>query len=647
MSFLSEEEDGRFLDQSSAHGVEGVELARAAHSINQAALRAREKYCSFIAGWPEAYRRGGRNFKEAFTHRGEVAYWWLTSASMKDNEASPTFEYLCHLEVIKESLGLGAGRCILIGDDPMTALLTGRACAALDVPFQAPGVGSLRLRPWALRGLASRLWLVGKLLAMLVVFRVFFRPRSSDAGPVVGFFTLYPTLLRLDNGVLADRNYREFPKYVAQHSDGGAVYVASFNPGSWGDWRLLWRQRRALRGQGEPRLLFLESYLRFSDLALVMVNLLFVLRYTWLERVDRDFRQSFSYDGINIHELVGPELSRNLLGNQLPSYLVLALLVQRATRANPMSHLVCFLELYATGRAVYYGAKKGRPQLVTVAYQHANISRMKLWYSYKPAEVVSPDGEVGFVATMPVPDRYLFQGENGRRVIMESGYPPERCHVTGSPRYDALGNTLRTGDRLGRPSHDDPSRKILVVPALSERDGVEMLEACAIACAGSSLRPRILVKPYPSSSIGERITEVRDSTGYEDIEVVQGDLYQLIGDAHVVVTSYSTVGDEAIALGCPVVCYAGVRPTMSSFPDIPAAPVVHDAGGLRAALEGMFNDPGYLETYKAHWPALIEGSFYRLDGGACHRMFEAMMGREVPESAAGGSHERGESRVGG
>jgi len=65
---------------------------------------------------------------------------------------------------------------------------------------------------------------------------------------------------------------------------------------------------------------------------------------------------------------------------------------------------------------------------------------------------------------------------------------------------------------------------------------------------------------------------------------------------------------------------------MSSFPDIPAAPMVHDASGLRAALEGILNDPDYLETYKAQWPAIIAGSFYRLDGQACRRMFEALTG---------------------
>ena len=108
-------------------------------------------------------------------------------------------------------------------------------------------------------------------------------------------------------------------------------------------------------------------------------------------------------------------------------------------------------------------------------------------------------------------------------------------------------------------------------------------------------------------------------------------------NADVVVTSYSTAGDEAIALGCPVVCYAGLRPSMSSFLDIPAAPVVHDAGELLAALERMIDDPEYLEAYRSRWPDLIEGSFHRLDAQASHRMLAALLGPSFHATDAGGA----------
>ena len=640
LSFLQDEDEKAFLDSCDAGSVEVVEVIKAAHIFDGCALRAREKYCTFTAEWPERYRRRGRSFKEMFTYRGELAYWWLTDASMKDNEVNTSFEYLCHLEVFQEALRMGAGRCVFYGKDPMTALLVGRACASMSVPFHCPGVGAIRVKWGIWRGLAARLWFAWCLLARLVVFRTFFPARPADGRPRIAFYTLFPTLLRGAEERLDDRNYAGFPEYATRHADLNTLYLATFSPASLGDWRRLWTQRKDLGSPNGQRLVLLESYLRFTDLALVMSNLVFVFWYLWLNWTDRGFRESFQYDGINIYELVGPEYARSFLGNQLPAHLVLTRLVERAVRDHSITHLGCFLELYATARAVYYGAKRGRSDVANVAYQHANINRLKLWYSYQPAEVARRvPTETRFVDTMPLPDQYLFQGENGMRVVLESGYPQERCHVTGSPRYDALGCLLlsRGQEQRSAPSGDSQARTVLVIPSLSEQDADELVEMCVRACAGSKFKLSVQVKPHPSSSVGERVPLVQQRYAFYDVEVVEGALYELIENADVVVTSYSTAGDEAIALGCPVVCYAGLRPSMSSFLDIPAAPVVHDAGELLAALERMIDDPEYLEAYRSRWPDLIEGSFHRLDAQASPPHACSPFGAVFPCDRCGGA----------
>jgi surface carbohydrate biosynthesis protein (TIGR04326 family) len=631
LSFLAKEEEERFLEAGAAHGIEVVEVTRAAQAIDAAALRAREKYCAFIADWPERFHRQDRNFKELFTHRGEVAYWWLTYASIKHNETSPTFEYLCHLEIIRKALQVGVERCVLIGLDPMIALLVGRACVASDVSFHAPGAGPVRVKRWGLRGLVARPWYAWRLLIHLVVFRIIFRPQQGDSRAKIGFFSLFPELLRIDNGAYVDRQYGGLPGFVSQQPGLDVVFLASFAPASWRNWRLLWRQRSALRSRRAPSLLFLESYLRLCDLALVMSTLSFVFRFIWLDRFDRGYRESFQYDGISIFELVGPEFAYAFLGNQLPHHLTLARLVERAVRDHSMTHLVSFTELYPPGRAIYYGAKKGRHGIVTVAYQHANVNRMKLYHSYRPTEVVPRQGgNSQYVSTMPLPDLYLFQGENGMRVIRESGYPEERCRVTGSPRYDALAHLLQTrvqGHATSSAQGNDGAKTVLVTPSVEEQQALELVETCVKACAASPLKLRVVVKPHPSTPLWEAIPVLQNRYNFPDVQVQEGDLYQLILDADVVVASYSTAGDEAIALGRSVVCYTGLRPSMSSFLDIPAAPLAHDAEELRTTLERILSDPNYLKSYKTQWSALIEGSFYRLDGKACHRMLEALLER--------------------
>lgn len=634
LSFLPEEDETQFIDTAQANGIKVVEIFRAAKAIESSALETRKKYSTFMEEWPDSFQRHQRSFKQLFTYDDDLSYWWMTNASVKQNEFSSTFEYLCHLEIVKVALGKGSAKCSFVGQDPMMAMLIGRMCQKLGVQFWPTCAGSVSVKGWALYGLSARVWLFFKLLAMLLVFRLFFKTPRALQTKTIGFYTLFPSLSRLVGGSVVDRNYGGLPALVDYEGNEGALFMATFSPNSWRDWSGLWSQRQEIRSQVSVNFLFLESLLTINDLKLVLSNLSFVFQYSWLQRRESAFRESFQYDGIDIFELIAPEFARALLGNQLPSHLVLARLMERALRNHPVIYLVCFLELYPTARAVYYGAQKSATDVRTIAYQHASISSMKLWYTYRPGEVIPPsDNAKPFLSTMPIPDRYLFQGENGLRVILESGYPRERCMVTGSPRYDDLGDLLSAQENTAPEASTPPknsTKKVLVIPSLSDQDGLELVEASVKACSQLGIQTEILVKPHPSSAIGEQVSQIRDRHGFANFSVTQKDLYQLIQEADVVVTSYSTVGDEAIALGCPVICYTGLRPSMSSFVDIAAAPLVHDAGELGATLERIFSDPDYLETYKREWPALVKGSFFRLDGRADLRMLEFLLGQDFP-----------------
>ena len=87
-----------------------------------------------------------------------------------------------------------------------------------------------------------------------------------------------------------------------------------------------------------------------------------------------------------------------------------------------MTHLICFLELYPSARAIYYGASKSKTSIKTIAYQHASINSMKLWFDYTEKDVQrSQDNNNKFIFSMPIHDMYFFQENLGSRVIRQSG----------------------------------------------------------------------------------------------------------------------------------------------------------------------------------------------------------------------------------
>ena len=638
LSFADEEWEERFLADCRENGVRVQKVLRAADYIDQASLIARVKYMEFVSEWPETLQRNSRNFKQTFTYKGEIAYWWLSSASFKDNEISTTFEYLCHLEVVQQVLkNSDFSRCTLLTNDKQIALLIARCCGQLNLQFMASGDLNERKDSAVIRGLLGQLKFIVFLSLSLVFGRVALRgPQHHAKGAGVAFLTVYPDALDLKGDGPKEANYRALPENLASWGGMEATLLAVNSSGTPRGWFRLWTLRKLLSRPQHPRVVFLDSFLRPSDVCVALWNFFFFVRYLWMDQTDRRFRDSFMYDGINVYELVGKEFRRSFLNSQIPTYLVLARVAERAVRAEGFQYLVCFLELYPLARAMYYGSKRGNPNITTVAFQHANINRMKLWYSYRAEELIPlADDPNRFIATMPIPDRYIFQGRNGMEILKESGYPADRCILTGSPRYDGLADLVqrsckRPESLTGSPQ---PSQKtnVLVLPSLSPDDAKELIHATVRACNDSS-QYTILVKPHPRCPVNHYVQSTKARYKPVDIQVVDGNLHTLIQGADVIVTSYSTTGDEAIALGRPVICYAGLRPCGATFLDIEAAPLAHSAGELRHALYSMIHDEAYRRKYQARWADLVEGSFYCLDGRAAERIVEVLASGEVEPS---------------
>ena len=631
LSFSDKEWQESFLAQSRERHIQINEILQAADYIDQVSLIAREEYLRFVAEWPEKFRKNGKSFKQMFNHRGEIAHWWLSSASFKDNEISSTFECLCHMEVVRSILkSTGFLRCVMVASDQQLVLLVARCCAQLNIPFWAPR-GVKKNRDMAfIRGLADRIRFA-LYLSLDIVFSRFVLPRSreNEGSRSTVFLTVYPSCLELGGDGPRESNYRELPQQFAARSQTDATFLAVHHRNTPAKWFKMMAQRKRLSPSSNPRVLFLDSFLHPSDMAVVLSSFLSFFRYFWMDLTYRGFRDSFVFDGVNVYELVGREFRRWFLGSQIPYHLVVARAVERAVRSEGIQTLICFLELYPLARAVYYGAKRGNPHTATVAYQHANINRMKLWYCYRSNELVaSGANQSNFIATMPIPDRYIFQGRNGMNILQGSGYPSDRCILTGSARYDQLAATMAEShgaqkSRVGNPRRSSKTT-LLVTPSMSAIDARALIDITAQAC-GNGSEYTVLVKPHPHRPINSYVETARERHQVQDMHVVHDDLHTLIREADVIITSYSTAGDEAIALGRPVICYTGVGPCMATFLDIAAAPLVHSADELRCSLGKMLHDEAYRRTYQDRWPELVEASFYSLDGRANERIVDALL----------------------
>ena len=645
ISFLSNSDDRMFLKHCKAQNVSIHKIIKVQEVIEKYSSTTRTHYRDFISNWPIDTLIDGISFKEKFTYRHEISYWWLTDASVKQNESSLTFDYLCYLELIDSEMNMSYSECVYIGYDSLLSLLILRLCEKHNIPFTSVNLPKIKTRTLVIHGMLSRVWFAFKIFWTWILFKLFSLRKPALSSNTLGFYTIYPSTSSIEDSVLKDNNYRQLPEKIYNRPGYKTLFLVSFHPKSLTHWKKALKSILTKQNPNRPNHVFMESFLTFSDILLILMNLVFVSKYLLLHKYSSAFRSTFKYLGIDIYELIGLEQARSLLGNQLPDSIILARLTQRTLNKYPMTHLLCFLELYPAARAIYYGASKSKTSIKTVAYQHASINRMKLWYNYSEKEVqYSQDNANKFIFSMPIPDMYFFQGNLGCSVIRESGYPEDRCLVTGSPRYDTLAQIHKTMEsqpeiisRKSDKNLQSKPKQILVVPSLSLPDALELIETTLLAWKQGrseydhSIPIQITIKPHPATILSNELKSLREKYECTCISESSEDLYELLLKADVVITSYSTVGDEAIALETPVICYSGTRVTMSSFLDIPAAPIVHDPEELDNALKKIISpeshplhDPEFITPYRDHWQSLIDESFYRLDANASDRIISEL-----------------------
>jgi len=173
LSFADSATERELLLRCGSHGLHVDGVIRARERMDEVSTITRERYARFIARWPRNFMKRGRNFCERFTYRKEISLWWLSSASMKQNEVTSTFEYLCWVEIIRAVLHEGGFvRCVLLSDDPVVALIVTRCCDQVGVSVMTLcPLRSLKTRSVPYYA-AARLGLIFQLVLKMIFFRM-------------------------------------------------------------------------------------------------------------------------------------------------------------------------------------------------------------------------------------------------------------------------------------------------------------------------------------------------------------------------------------------------------------------------------------------------------------------------------------------
>jgi UDP-N-acetylglucosamine 2-epimerase len=171
-------------------------------------------------------------------------------------------------------------------------------------------------------------------------------------------------------------------------------------------------------------------------------------------------------------------------------------------------------------------------------------------------------------------DRLAAAGAQLVEMLVRHGVPPERCRVTGQPRYDVLTRSGPDDQRTARAALGlDPSTFAVLFAAQSMHgpDYAWGVVSALLAVPGI----HVILRPHPSdpSDLWERL---RREHGSERVTLHRtGDSLTLVRACDALVTQHSTIVLEAALLGKPVVTaeFGGLHGPTRVIPGVVATQV--------------------------------------------------------------------------
>ena len=605
-----------------------LEVITGAGYLDQVSTTMGAKYLQLIADLPDRYHVGGKSLKEAVTFE-DLSLWWLNEVSSKRSDLYPTFTRLCQLEVVGQvAEQTGASSLLLASSDAAFWDVVASFC-------RTAGIRLSSARPAARFGFWSKRFL-DTVKVSAVLFRWMLRTagqmamakllvptraaKSSANGSLCVFHTLYPSLWQdatkgADSEV--DEKYQQTPKLVRELGGMPTLYAGTLASDD-SHQHLAMREylRLCLYIRCHPEIggvpfHLMDRDLRWLDLIPAYLRSLLAFRHLLLWR-RCDFRRQWRMDGVDLYPLVEVELHQS--ASRIPRYL---LHLQRMRRFLERTRPACLVTShfeFGYGRAIVYAAKTSAPSPLIIGVEHGPSGR-KLQARHNKSEL---DGHFepppDFIHSVPLPDAFFLEGEEGRQLLLDAGLPSDRLHVLGAPRVNRLASVRTRSEAQPRVGGE----ALRVLTTFGQHDGLQILQIC-MPVLKSVPGYHFIIKTHPRSELhGEAVERQLGGIGGESTyEVTAGNFYDQLGFADVVIATYSSTALEAAALGYPLVCL--------HLPDFvsPSGLLDTDFGVKWAAnaeeLAKALKENSESPVTNPHVDEIEQYFFTKLDGQADHR----------------------------
>ena len=453
--------------------------------------------------------------------------WWLTTLSEKSPSSSRLFLHLCYLKLGMDLLQKGEEPLLIVCESRPLAesfRLNLSKHPEYSVTWYDSGADSVRLNiKNAVAILSEKTWFLARYSGRLLAARLCSLLRKRDdarkfSGGCTVIHSWADARSTATPGTYRDVYFGDLGESLTRKGIG-VCYLLDVIP-------TIWYPRLVHAALKNPAcFLLMEDFISWRDI-------IASIRRVW--DLPRQIRDIPFFDGSDISPIVAEEL-RNERFTSIGEH---AFLCYRSCKrmANHLAvkNFIFTYENQACQKLFVLAFRKCSPETTLTGYVHTYAIPMYTLYSISEKEK----------DIMPVPDKIIVNGEQSKRVLVESGYPESRVFTGGALRYTYLRSELPA-----RPAGED-TFTVLAAASVNTNEAVELIEKCLGAFSG---RPgfTIVIKTHPTLPF-RRISKYFPVLP-ENAVVSENPVQDLLGHSDLVLFTSSTVAIEALALGIPVI----------------------------------------------------------------------------------------------
>jgi surface carbohydrate biosynthesis protein (TIGR04326 family) len=621
-----DEARGEVTDAVRSYWAGPCDIRLGLHEIDAYAEEVAESINRWVADLRESLERAAQTVGGSSWAKRFGRLWWYMKVSEKNTPLDQVWSACVRLDAVQRRLATGAyGRCIVVGDAAIVQAIR-QICADQQVPCDTATVGQpqcvwprlIAMRARAAWGVASAVRWARRYDAR--------SPRHHEQGGRLRLaaFT-WPEFWRQRFGRWEDVYYGESIERARKTSPHETIYIAGIYGRAYIAPRVAAAQRAMLRQpqwRDIPHIV-LEAYGSVRRVAAMYLSMLDALRF-WRMTRTHAYRSAWEWHGLQLEPLFRHMLWESVLV-RWPFLLLQEELAEAALRRLRPDTAVVYSFEYLGGRALLSGARRV-PGARIVAMQHGPVAPMKWLYTGRPKELASTAfGSPG----LPQADIYTVDGSLSRRMLIARGLSPEQIVVTEAARMDPVWARARTARERAR-CEAHPAR-VLIAPGLYDTRFVTQF---VLEAFSGDPRVHLIFKPHPKIS-PEQVRVVLETwsrkTGrpVTNVEIVrQGEIYEWLEQADLLVSTYSSTAIEAIAFGVPAVLLGSHRQLDLSPFFVVDKPVLSpgEPQSLRDSVGRLLEDAAFRREYMQRLETVLHDVFGTLDGCGSERLARSLVG---------------------